>query len=497
MSGVRISLGGPTPLLALNQRAMKKTDRSNERSSNSDLTAGPITRHMARLTGFLMLSMISYNVATLVETIYIGMVGTNELAAISFTFPVVMILQSVAFGLAVGAGSVAARTVGGGDILRVKKLSTHCLLLVTVLSSLIGIIAYFFLTPIFMVLGASEQVLPLIVSYLTIWLLGMPIFAMTNVGITLMRSTGDAVSPGYLSALGALLHIGIAPFFIFGVGPFPEMGLQGAALSFVIARFFEILVFFYFFAVRDKMMLFGLEGFKRSIGDMLHVGLPAIAANLIVPVSMAVITRLLAGHGTAVVAGFGVAMRIEFMTIMVIFAVSISLSPIVGQNWGAGLYDRVKVAMRTANFFVICWGVLSYLILVVFGHVFVGLINSDPLVQTAAYNYLRVGPLAVGLMGVIFNATHCFNALGKPMPPLILSLLRMIIIKIPVVLVGNYFFGYMGIFIGTVITTVIVAIISSQWVNRTIDKRIERSLARAKDSALKARSWETVEIETK
>ncbi len=75
---------------------MKKTDRSNERSSTSDLTAGPITRHMARLTGFLMLSMISYNVATLVETIYIGMVGTNELAAISFTFPVVMILQSVA-----------------------------------------------------------------------------------------------------------------------------------------------------------------------------------------------------------------------------------------------------------------------------------------------------------------------------------------------------------------------------------------------------------------
>ncbi|RPG49802.1 MAG: MATE family efflux transporter [Gammaproteobacteria bacterium TMED1] len=466
---------------------MKKTDGTNEGSSDNDLTVGPITRHIVRLTGFLMLSMISYNVATLVETIYIGMVGTNELAAISFTFPVVMILQSVAFGLSVGAGSVAARTIGGGDTHRVKRLSTHCLLLVTVLSSLIGAVAYFFLTPIFIVLGASEQVLPLVVSYMTIWLLGMPIFAMTNVGITLMRSTGDAVSPGYLSALGALLHIGFAPLFIFGVGPFPEMGLQGAALSFVIARFLEILVFFYFFALRDKMMLLGLKGFKRSVGDMLHVGLPAIAANLIVPVSMAVITRLLAGHGTAVVAGFGVAMRIEFMTIMVIFAVSISLSPIVGQNWGARLYDRVKVAMRTANVFVIGWGILSYLILVVFGHYFVGIINDDPLVQSAAYDYLRVGPLAVGLMGVIFNATHCFNALGKPMPPLVLSLLRMIIIKLPIILVGNYFFGYMGIFIGTVITTGVVAIISSQWVNHTIDRRIERSLTRLKDTALPAK----------
>lgn len=463
---------------------MKKTDEINGRSSGGDLTAGPIPRHIARLTGFLMLSMISYNVATLVETVYIGMVGTNELAAISFTFPVVMILQSVAFGLAAGAGSVAARTIGSGDIQRVKRLSTHCLLLVSILSSLIGIAAYFFLTPIFIVLGANEEVLPLIDSYLTIWLFGMPIFAMTTVGITLMRSTGDAVSPGYLSALGALLHIGIAPLFIFGVGPCPEMGLQGAALSFVIARFLEILVFFYCFALRDKMMVFGLEGFKRSVGDMLHVGLPAIAANLIVPVSTAVITRLLAGHGTAIVAGFGVAVRIEFMTIMVIFSVSISLSPIVGQNWGARLYHRVKVAMRTANVFVISWGILSYVILVVFGHFFVGLINDDPLVQSAAYDYLRVGPLAVGLMGVIFNATHCFNALGKPMPPLILSLLRMIVIKIPVVLVGNYFFGYMGIFIGMVISTVVVAIISSQWVSRTIDRRIEQSLMRVNDTAL-------------
>jgi len=463
---------------------MKKIDGINPRSSNRDLTSGPIIRHISRLAGFLMLSMISYNVATLVETIYIGMVGTNELAAISFTLPVVMTLQSVAFGLAVGAGSVAARNIGGGDMRRVRRLSTHCLAVVTVLSILIGVIAYFFLTPIFSLLGASEQVLPLIVSYMTIWLIGMPVFAMTNVGITLMRSTGDAVRPGYLSALGALLHIGIAPFFIFGIGPLPELGLQGAALSFVVARFLEILVFFYYFASRDRMMLFELEGFKQSVKDMLHVGLPAIAANLIMPVSMAVITRLLAGHGTAVVAGYGVAMRIQFMTIMVIFAVSMSLSPIVGQNWGARFYNRVKVAMRTADIFVIGWGILSYLILLVFGKFFVALINSDPLVQAAAYDYLRIGALAVILMGLTFNATHCFNALGKPMPPLVISLLRMIIIHIPLVLVGDYLFGYMGIYIGTVITTIVVGLISWRWINRTIDGRIERALAQVKTAPI-------------
>ena len=451
-------------------------DAPDGRPSDRDLTVGPIPRHMLRLSGFLMLSMISYNVASLMETIFVGMVGTNELAAISFTFPVVMTLQSVAMGLAVGAGSVAARNVGSGDMERVRLLSTHCLGLVIALSVVIGGVAYFFLTPIFSFLGASDEVLLLVVSYMAIWLIGMPVFALTNVGITLMRATGDAVTPGYLSSLGAILHVGIAPFLIFGIGPFPELGLQGAALSFVTARFLEILVFFYFFAVRDKMVLFEVTGFNQSVREMLHVGLPAMAANLIMPVSMGVITRLLAGHGTAVVAGFGVAMRIEFMAIMVIFAVSISLSPLVGQNWGARLYDRVKSAMRTADAYVVIWGVFSYLVLVAFGDIFVSLINDDPLVQEAAYDYLLIGPLAVGAMGVVYNATHCFNALGKPMPPLIISLLRMIVINIPLVLIGNYFWGYMGIYFGTVVTTVLVGVLSWRWVNYTIEGRMMRSL---------------------
>ena len=132
--------------------------------------------------------------------------------------------------------------------------------------------------------------------------------------------------------------------------------------------------------------------------------------------------------------------------------------------------------MRTADAYVVIWGVFSYLVLVAFGDIFVSLINDDPLVQEAAYDYLLIGPLAVGAMGVVYNATHCFNALGKPMPPLIISLLRMIVINIPLVLIGNYFWGYMGIYFGTVVTTVLVGVLSWRWVNYTIEGRMMRSL---------------------
>ena len=187
------------------------------------------------------------------------------------------------------------------------------------------------------------------------------------------------------------------------------------------------------------------------------------------PVSTSVVTRLLAGHGTVVVAGFGVASRIEFLLVMFIFSVSISISPIVGQNWGAGLYERVKAAMRVSNIFVLVWGVFSYLLLVSAGRFFVGLINDDPGVQEAAFHYLLVGPLAVGMMGVTMNATHCFNALGKPMPPLIISILRMIVINVPLVLLGDYLWGYIGIYIGGVVTTVGLGIVA--WLMGQSDDR--------------------------
>ena len=446
----------------------------NTVNNDKDLTQGAVARHVARLSGFMMLGMLSFNLATLCETIYVGMVGTNELAAISFTYPLVFTLQAVSMGLSVGASSVVARSIGLGDMQKVRLLTTHCLLLSIMFTTLLGIIVFFYLLPMFSLLGADAAVLPLVVDYMSIWLIGLPVFALSFVGTSLMRASGDAFTPGVLSTVGSVAHVVIAPFLIFGLGPFPELGLQGAAISFVVARTIAFLALMYVFVFRQDMLSFELRGLVDSSKEILHVGLPALTANLIMPVSMAIITRLLAGHGTAVVAGYGVAARIEFLAILVIFSTSVSVSPVIGQNWGAGMVDRVKETLRLANGFVLLYGVFAYVMLLIFGEFFIGLINDDPAVRSAAYNYLIIGPMAVGLMGVMQNSTNAFNALGKPMPPLIISLLRMIVINIPLALIGNYLFGYQGIFIAGVVTTIMLAIASWLWINRTVDTSARR-----------------------
>ena len=153
---------------------------------------------------------------------------------------------------------------------------------------------------------------------------------------------------------------------------------------------------------------------------------------------------------------------------MVIWAVGMSIAPLVGQNWGASAHDRIRTAMRLGGIFVMVWGVLCYAAFLLLGREMIGLINDDPEVIDMAYAYLVIGTLAVGFMGLMNIATNSFNALGKPMPPLILSALQMIVLNIPIILIGDYFWGYRGIYAGGVVTSVVLSVVAWIWLNRTI-----------------------------
>ncbi|MEH6559465.1 MAG: MATE family efflux transporter [Oceanicoccus sp.] len=446
------------------------------RPTATDFTKGPVHKHLVRLTLFMVLGLVSVLGASLVETIYIGRVGTVDLAALGFTFPLAMIFQGVSMGLGIGASSVVARAMGSGQSENAKKIITHSLVLMMILIILFIALVYRNTDAIFSFLGANEEANALAVAYMDIWLLGLPFFTFAMVGSHLMRATSDPATPAYLMMIGSALHVLIAPIFIFGLFGAPKLGLVGAAWGFLMARLVSLLMYSYVIAVRDKLMIFSMDGFTSSCRDILHVGLPAIASNSIAPLSMALITKLIAGHGVAVVAGFSVAARIEQMILMVLFALANSIAPFIGQNWGAALFERVQLTLKLANGFVVVWGIAAYIFLYFSAEMIVGAINSDPAVVEAATFYLRIAPLAMAFMGFILNTTSCFNALGKPMPPLIISILQMIIIYLPLAMLGDHFWGYRGIFAAAAVTIFIVGIISRIWIRRALDHGIARRM---------------------
>ncbi len=453
-----------------------------ERKRGRDLTQGPVGSSLLRLTAPMMLAVSSSIIVQVIEIGFIGQLGTAQIAAVTFTFPITMLLTSVALGIGIGTSSVIARRVGAGDWDSVRRLATHSLLLVALLLICLATIGAATIRPTFSALGASGEVLDHIHAYLLVYYPGTVLFTITMVSGSAMRATGDARIPGLIMAGGAALNLALDPVLIFGWFGAPQLGLTGAAVAMVLARFTMAGLLLYVAIVKDRLFLpisLWRNRMLESWREVLAVGVPAMATQMIGPISGAIITRLLAAHGPVVVAGFGVAGRIEAVAVMLLFALSGSIGPFVGQNWGANDLERVREGMRVAYRFSLAWGAGAWLILLLIGDRLVPLIDTNPEVVATARHYLAIVPVSYGLWGVLMVTSAAFNSLGKPIPSTIMAFTRMFVIYVPLAMLADHFFGYPGIFVATALANGAMGCWGYVWFKRSILTSVRGSLVAA------------------
>jgi len=427
-----------------------------------------MSRHVLRLSGFMVMGFLAMTMAQLIEAFYLGMVGRDELAAVAFTFPVIMAFNAMTRGIGIGTGAVLARAIGEGDRALATRLSSHGLLLTGLFTIGCALLLAWFGEGLFSLLGARGRVLELATIYMVVWCIGLPVFGLSMVGSGLMRSIGDPAFPGYVMTAGSVIQVLVAPPLIFGWYGIPVLGIEGAAWSFVIARSCSFALTVWWFVVRERMFRFDLTGIRTSARDILHVGIPAAAANLIQPLSMAVTTRILAGFGVTIVAGFGVAGRIDAVVTMVVIGISASTAPLVGQNWGARRYDRVREALALGYRYCMIWGFIAAVIMWLGAPWFVSLISDDTGIQQAAVAYLYIVPISIGFMGMVNVANASFNALSKPAPPLMLSVSRLMVVYIPAAIAAGHYAGYVGVYLTMALVTVLFGVLGRHWNTATI-----------------------------
>ena len=186
-------------------------------------------------------------------------------------------------------------------------------------------------------------------------------------------------------------------------------------------------------------------------------------SNLIGPVSMGITLALLANHGESIVAAFGIASRFEMLLMMILGALSSSVAPFVGQNWGARQIERIHEGLRLAYGFCLFWGVVCMATLGPFGDTLVSLINEEPQMVAAAALFLLIVPVSFGPLGVGQVAGSVFVALGKPLPPTILSIARTVVVYVPMAFLFDHLWGYMGIFIALLVSNVLFGVASWWW----------------------------------
>ena len=419
---------------------------------------------LLKLTAPMTIGIASAILVQTLEMGFIGQLGIEHVAAMTFTFPLTMVLSSVALGIGIGASSIVARSVGSGDWEDVRRLGTHSILLVGVAMALLALIGWATIDPVFLALGAPASMLPLIHSYLDIYYPGAVLFTVTMMASSIMRASGSASIPGLVITIGSVVNLAIDPILIFGWFGFPRLELTGAAIAMTISRLLTTAILFHYVLRSGLIRTTAIfERFWASARRILHIGIPAMATQLIGPVSAAVITRLLASHGETVVAGFGVASRIEIAAIITMFSLSGSIGPFVGQNWGANRPERVREGMRAVYVFCLGWGLFTGALMFIFGETFSTWINDDPTVIAIAALYLALVPWSHGPWGVLMMASASFNGLGRPIPSTVLSFTRMFVLNVPLALLLNRFWGYEGIFMATVLANCLMGIAGYLW----------------------------------
>lgn len=407
----------------------------------------------------------------LIDTYFVGQLGTAELAAMSFTFPVITLVISVAMGLGVGATSAVSRAIGAGDERTVRRLTTHALLLAMLVVAAVSSLGVLTQDSIFTLLGVDAEVQPLLREYMTIWFAGSVFLVVPMVANGVLRAGGDAKTPMYMMMAAALVNGVLDPILIFGLGPVPQLGLAGAAYATLVARSITLVIALSVLKRRRLLDLHWppLAELLGSWRKIVSVGLPAAITNALGPVAAGIMTALVATHGPEAVAAYGVGSRAEGLLLIAPWGLTSALTPFIGQNWGAHREDRVARAITLSIRFVMVWGVGAWLVLLVVAPSFAGIFTDDPAVIATVVDYLWIVPISYGFSGVVSVASASFNAVDRAVRSTMLSAAKSLGLAVPLAFLGASIAGTRGIFVGIALATAISAGIALVWL-RTLTR---------------------------
>ncbi len=301
------------------------------------MTTGPVGPLLVRMTlpvAWGVLALLAYRLA---EAWFVGQLGAPALAAITFAFPITMVVLSLSIGLGAGTSSVIARALGAREE-GVPRLVADALLLTFAMGAVCAVAGTLSADWWARLLGAGPSLSPLVASYLRVWFPASVLVLVSQVGLSAARAAGDTSFQGFALVASTLLNVAIAPFAILGGFGHAGLGLVGAPVASLLA--WAPLLAATIWRLRHLHLLsfdqLRWDEFLSSTRRILSVGAPAAATNTVIPIASGIITRLLAPYGHAVVAGFGLGGRVELLAMVPFFALSAVMNPFAGQNAGAG-----------------------------------------------------------------------------------------------------------------------------------------------------------------
>lgn len=442
---------------------------------------GSIWRHLTALSLTNSVGLVMVFLADFINIFFISRLGITEMAAgIGFAGTVLFFVRAIAIALGIATSVLVSRHLGRNELGKVRRYVVNASLLSLAVVAVIALIAWTSRTTLLGWVGASGLTQQYAADFLGVVIPGTLFLVLGVCGGQILRAYGEARLSMWISVSAAMINLILDPVLIFGFG----MGLQGAAWATVASQLAMLLMNWYCIAFRFKLVrAFHGKRFLADVPIVLSIAVPTMLTNLVPPMTTAFAARQMAQFGDEAVAAFAVTLRLVPVALGVIFALSGAVAPIVGQNAGAGQFDRVREAMHAALKFNWLTVGLVGIALYLFSGVLPYWFSLHGEAAELLVFFCSGAALLFGFDGMIFCTNAAFNNLGRPLYSTLNNLARVFLGAIPLIWLGQHFFGARGVILGYMAESIWVAPLSWLVMQRLISRyqRGELTLGRIRE----------------
>jgi putative MATE family efflux protein len=420
----------------------------NDELKNSDkLGRVSIKKLLLRLSIPSAIGLIVGTSYNLVDTIYVGRLGVLAITALSVVFPIQMILAGLATGVGVGTQSLISRLLGKKNKLIACQVAGNSIVLALIFGIVTSILGLFFSNIIVGLFISDSQIIEMASSYIKIILIGSFSLFFLRAGLNILRGQGNYVLPMLILVFTAILNIIIDPLLIFGIWFFPKLGIQGAAIATVFSRIISSVIILFILKGRFNELKIKIRDLKinnKLISSIAIVGVPTLMIQLVMSITIAGTNRILEGLtlGGVAIAVMGIYFKLQSIILTPALALSRSFVPVIGYNYGAKKYDRIREALKLSIIFTFLISFVAFLAFQLIPDVLIKIFNSDTTlinIGTEAFRRVNIlfftyGPavIFISLFQGIGSVTKVFFALA----------LRQFIAFFPILYVLTNYFGH-------------------------------------------------------
>jgi putative MATE family efflux protein len=447
-----------------------KTDKPGElQEATARLGTERLSKLFPRLGAPSMVSMVAMSLYILADTFWLGRVSYEAIAAITITFPFYGVVVAIGLGSGIGANALASRRFGERNIEVTNQVAGQVFPLTAIFGVVFIIASVFFAKPLAALLGAPPQIIDMTAEYLIFFGWGIPFILFRFMTRNVFHAAGDVIKPMIFIVAGSVINAVLDPFLIFGWGPFPEMGIGGAALATTISGGLAAAISCYYLFGNKSVYRLKLRHLKPDLSiitQIYRVGLPETLMDLTEAVVFVIFNQIVAGFGSVALAALGIAFRVADLAFIPVIGLAHALLPIVGFCFGARLWGRLWAAVRQGSLTVVVVLTVATALLEIFAPQVIAIFNNSPELLAIAVPGMRIFMSALILVGPAIMFIITFQGLSKGWTAIALSLARQLGLLLPALLILSRLMGLNGAWLSLPISDAGGAIVAGLWLYR-------------------------------